>query len=180
MKWRIKLFFLLIVFIPVIAISENRIVYYEPKLVELTGTIKRLTFPGPPNYESIRKGDENETGPYLILKDPIDVVLYHHIVIGNDEPEKNVKILQLVVYNDEDWPKIKEGAQVKIKGTLFRALFGHHHSRVLLGIKNIVVLQNQEIAAEDFSISEEDSEYMLARDQELNFNFKIIPNDPHH
>lgn len=180
MKWRIKLFFLLILFIPIISVSKNMVVYYEPKLVELTGTIKRLTFPGPPNYESIRKGDANETGPYLILKNPIDVTLYHNIEIGNDEPEKNVKILQLVVYNDEDWPKIKEGAQVKIKGTLFRALFGHHHSRVLMRIKNIVVLPRQEIVAEDFSISEDDSEYMLARDQELNFNFKIIPNDPLH
>lgn len=175
--WQIRLFFLLIVFIPIISVAKNRVVYYEPKFVELTGTIKRLTFPGPPNYESIRRGDANETGPYLILKKSIDVVLYHHITIGNDEPEKNVKILQLVVHNDADWIKIKEGAQVKIKGTLFKALFGHHHSRVLLEIKSIMVLPRQKIVADDLVISEEDYQFMTAGDPEL--NFKIILNNPH-
>ncbi len=31
---------------------------YEPTEVRLTGTISRKTFPGPPNYQSIRKGDK--------------------------------------------------------------------------------------------------------------------------
>lgn len=33
---------------------------YEPSSVSLVGTIVRRTYPGRPNYESIKKGDEPE------------------------------------------------------------------------------------------------------------------------
>ena len=35
---------------------------YEPQIVSLAGTLRRKTFPGRPNYESVARGDEAETG----------------------------------------------------------------------------------------------------------------------
>jgi hypothetical protein len=35
---------------------------YEPEVVELKGKVKRVVFPGRPNYESVKAGDEPE--PY--------------------------------------------------------------------------------------------------------------------
>jgi hypothetical protein len=33
---------------------------YEPAVVTLSGTLVRKTFPGPPNYKSVKKGDKPE------------------------------------------------------------------------------------------------------------------------
>src|SRR5215831_8689740 len=46
---------------------------YEPTVVKLTGTIISRTFPGPPNYESIKDGDGPETYWLLVLRRPVCV-----------------------------------------------------------------------------------------------------------
>src|SRR5205814_7977358 len=93
----IKLLLLLLIFISPISMARNHLVYFEPKYVELNGVIRTLQFAGPPNYESIKNGDADETGPYLILNNPIDVQLAPKLRSDTDMPEKNVKLLQLVV-----------------------------------------------------------------------------------
>jgi len=66
--------FLMVMLIPIAVFAKNKHFYYEPQVIELTGVIKTLKFPGPPNYTSIKEGDADETGPYLLLHDPIDVL----------------------------------------------------------------------------------------------------------
>lgn len=139
-----RLFLLIMLIIPQVSLA-NQTVYFEPKNVELEGTIVTLKFPGPPNYESIKNGDRDETGPYLILHNPIDIKLSSNVQIGNDEPTKNVKLIQLIVLNESDWDKVKEGNQVHIKGILSSALTGHHHARVLLDINKIIVVSKKTI-----------------------------------
>jgi hypothetical protein len=122
--------------------AANKQVNYEPSVVEMTGRLKLETFPGPPNYESIKSGDEIETHYYLALDQKIDVVksVNEKDASTNDETVSNVNILQLVIVNDSDWPKLKKigiGARVKIKGTLFKRHTGHHHSRVLFEVQKI-------------------------------------------
>lgn len=156
-----RLFLIFLFLIPSFSAAKNRLVYYEPKFVELTGIITHVTFPGPPNYESIKNGDLDETGPYLILKNPIDVDLAPNTKgIGNDVFEKNVKLFQLVMGDDQNWEKMKEGNCVRIKGRLFRAIFGHHHSRVLLDIAKIDLLPKKKITAGDITITKEDYAFM--------------------
>lgn len=158
----IKLLLLfIIIFTSSFSIAKNQLVYFEPKFVEINGVIKTLKFPGPPNYRSIKDGDADETGPYLILNNPIDVQLIPKLQSDNDEPEKNVKILQLVVQNDNDWGKVKEGNYVHIIGTLFHCFTGHHHARVLLMIKKIKVLSQQKITGSNkLNITDEDRQFM--------------------
>jgi len=155
-----RLVFLLIIYIASpFSMAKNRIVYYEPKVVDLCGVIIILQFPGPPNYESIKNGDADETGGYLMLNKPIDVTLLPKIV-SNDSPEKNVKLIQLVVFNQRFWQKIKEGNVVHVTGTLFRALTGHHHARVLLKIKKITVLSKRKLGKNKLHVTNEDQKYL--------------------
>ena len=47
--------------------AQDPCLRYEPAISELTGTIKRVVFPGPPNYESVTRGDKPETCWVLYL-----------------------------------------------------------------------------------------------------------------
>lgn len=155
--------FLMLLIFSSFALAKNQTVYYEPSLVELKGVIKDLKFPGPPNYESIKNGDADEIGAYLILNSPIDVMLPSKLKNDsndNDEPEENVKILQLAVENDSDWTKIKEGNYVQLSGTLFHCLTAHHHTRVLLWVEKVKVLSTQKASGIKLDISNEDQQFI--------------------
>jgi len=41
--------------------------------VKLAGKVLREVYPGRPNFESVKKGDEKETGWFLIFEKPICV-----------------------------------------------------------------------------------------------------------
>ena len=160
MYWVLRWLLLSIYFFSPLTIAKNQFVYYEPKSVELNGTIKTLKFPGPPNYESIKNGDVNETGSYLILNNPINVRLAPNVQIGNDEAENNVKIIQLVVNNDNDWKNVKEGNYVHVTGTLFHALTGHHHARILLLINKIKVFSSHKKFNKKLDITTDDRQFL--------------------
>jgi len=158
--WLSRRILLLTLFIPSLVIAKNKVVYFEPTLVELNGVIKTLQFPGPPNYESIKNGDRDESGPYLILDNPIDIELTPKIQIGNDEPRQNVKLIQLIVHTNSDWEKIKQGNYVRILGVLFNAQTGHHHARVLLEVNKIKVISKEYLVKIKFDITAEDREFL--------------------
>lgn len=159
--WLIKLLTLIIIYSSFNnAIAANQLVYYEPTIAKLTGLIRLLKFPGPPNYESIKNGDANETSAYLILNKPINIALTPKIQIGNDTPENNIKMLQLIVLNNSDLRKILAGNHVSIIGTLSHALTGHHHARVLLTVKKVKVLSPQRNMNNKLDITNEDREFL--------------------
>jgi len=130
--------------------AENEMKYYKPALSELKGTIKMLTFPGRPNYEDIKDGDEPETCPYLILDHTIDVSTQHSKSTDVHQPfdgERNVRIVQLAVGSDADWKLMKDGNRVMVKGELFDSFTGHHRTRILLSVmeaKPLKVIANAE------------------------------------
>lgn len=124
--------------------SQKRIiVHYEPEVVELRGTLEIQTFPGPPNYESIKDGDKTETSWYLRLPNTIDVLPTDPKSLNNSEVERNVKILQLAIgFNNSVWRKldfISKGTSASVRGTLYHRSNGHHHSRVLLSVDQLRV-----------------------------------------
>ena len=62
----ISFFALCLLLLASTVMSGNRPCFkYEPAVVELTGIVRRVVFPGPPNYESIKDGDKPE--PYWVL-----------------------------------------------------------------------------------------------------------------
>ena len=107
---------------------------YEPKAITLAGVLRRETHAGPPNYESIRRGDKPETIWVLRLTKSI-------CVAGTDDinvKEENQTELQLVLAPDQ-FRKYQRliGQRVVVNGTLFHAHTGHHHKTLLITVSEI-------------------------------------------
>ena len=109
---------------------------YEPAVVKLTGVIISKTYPGPPNYESIKDGDEPETYWLLALSHPICV---------NEKPSafyeaaKNVRRVQLVFSSEKTYTTYRRllGKRAMATGTLYGAHTGHHKTPVLLTVSTL-------------------------------------------
>ena len=105
---------------------------YGPDTVRITGTLNRHMYYGAPGYGEDPKGDEKEIGFYLDLStpactgagsDPINVA------------HTNIRRIQLVLDQrgyDALRPFLRK--KVTLRGTLFGAITGHHHTPVLLSV----------------------------------------------
>jgi len=111
--------------------ADSRCHEYGPAIVTLTGTVARHMEYGPPNYGEDPAHDAKEVYWYLQLDDPI-------CVNGKKdrseemEGEKSVGKIQ-IVYLD-GYPKGDKwiNHRASITGTLFHAVTGHHHTKVLI------------------------------------------------
>jgi hypothetical protein len=102
--------------------------------VQLTGTLTRITYPGPPNYERVADGDEAETGFYLTLQS----VICARAAIPNPndasiQAQDSVRRVQLVL-DSAGYARLGPsiGRTVTVRGTIFGAHTSHHHARILL------------------------------------------------
>lgn len=114
---------------------------YEPAVVTLTGTLFLRTFPGPPNYEDVKKGDEPERVWLLRLSRPVRVVADRaHDLDDDNETENNVSVVQPVL-TPEQMARCRHLAArrrpVTMTGTLFHSITGHHHSAVLITVSRL-------------------------------------------
>lgn len=117
--------------------TKNEWVDYLPAVVELKGILSVETFFGPPNFGENPKSDSQEKAWILSLDKPINVrgrtgpdVAYEYEGVSVEDVRK----LQLVL------PKPHReliGMKVIVKGTLFHAHTGHHHTDVLLDVQSI-------------------------------------------
>ena len=109
---------------------------YGPE-VSLTGKLSSRVVPGPPNYSSIRKGDQKETLILLTVTQPICTT--GDDPAGIDVPEKGLRDLQLAISKDKDWPVIRRliGKRVTVSGKLFHAHTGHHRTKVLMDVSQV-------------------------------------------
>lgn len=112
----------------------------EPRTVTLNGFIYAKDFPGPPNYESIRRGDERMRYWILRLKKPI-------CVEGDDFNRNRVaSVLDLqLVFADVSFYKkyrafVRRGVRFQVVGSLFHQHTCHHVTEVLLKVKRLVPL----------------------------------------
>jgi hypothetical protein len=100
--------------------------------VELSGVLRRETHPGRPNFESVDRGDEAETGFYLHLirrtctrpVDPDD---------ASEVATDSVSRVQLIL-DSADYARLQPllDQSLTVRGTLFSAFTGHHHAPLLL------------------------------------------------
>ncbi len=127
--------------------AHNDIKYYGPQYEQLTGTVKYLTFPGRPNYTSIKEGDEAEKQPYLILDTTIDLKTRspESKAAAEYDDEYNIRLVQLIVTHLEDFKVIKEGRRITVKGDISGARSGHHHAKVLIAVQELTVASNQNL-----------------------------------
>jgi Domain of unknown function (DUF4431) len=118
--------------------STSRDCYpYEPAVVSLSGKLIRETFPGPPNYHSVKEG-EAETFFSLVLSKRLCTFVDENDF--NNRAEKSVEKLQLVFLGDasEKYKKYRPylGRNTQCKGKLFSALTGHHYIPVLMIVES--------------------------------------------
>lgn len=105
--------------------------------VSLKGRLRSQVFPGPPNYESIKSGDQTERAVILELSSTICVA--SGSANSFDVAESNIREVQLLV-NRSDHRKSVERLlkkRVLIKGALFHAHTGHHRTRILIDVSDI-------------------------------------------
>src|SRR5262245_44577424 len=116
--------------------SAQKCLEYGPA-VSLTGTLRSKVFAGPPNYESIKRGDRKETA--IILALVTGACTTGNDSNGVDVPERDIREMQLVVGKSEDWKIVRRfrGKRVAVTGTLFHAITGHHRTKVLVDVTTI-------------------------------------------
>ena len=116
---------------PFAAAQASECNQYEPADATLGGTLTRQVFPGPPGFEDVVTGDEPQVGFYLSLAEPL-------CMKGNENEadisvEDNETLVQLVL-QAADYDKLRPylDQPVVLKGTLFGAVTGYHHTQVLM------------------------------------------------
>ena len=115
--------------------AAQRCLTYEPTAVVLYGKLRRHRFAGPPNYESVAKGDVPEDVWVLHLSKSICVS-----ASADWDKESNVSDIQvLFMEGQKQYDRYRPllGRRVAVTGKLSRWQTGHHHTRVLLTVKQI-------------------------------------------
>ena len=109
---------------------------YEPATVSLRGRLLRRTFPGPPDYESVKRGDKPETYWILHLDAPVCVA-----ASADNDAESGVTDLQLIL-STADYARFRKfvgrAIRVDVQGKLSHAVTGHHHTPVLLEVTEML------------------------------------------
>jgi len=136
MKTKIGLFALILfLFATTAYASAQECLSYDTDGVSLTGTISKKSFPGPPNYESIKQGDKPETYWILHLAKPICTT-----ASGDNDAENNVTDLQLILTQKQYalYRRFIGGrTRATITGKLSHAITGHHHTPVMMEVTKI-------------------------------------------
>lgn len=128
------------------ATAEEVVYHYEPQEVELSGTLTERIFYGPPGYGEDPKHDTKEQATVLKLEGPITV-----IPEGRDatnERHDNVSEVQVVNMKHLPLAALFE-KKVKVSGTLFSAITGHHHTDVLINAEEISPYSDSSSASTD-------------------------------
>ena len=105
---------------------------YEPDTVQISGTLSRHMYYGLPGFGEDPKHDEKEMGFYLDLASPICMKS------GGDDidvAKTAIRRIQLVL-DQHGYDSLRPylGRKVTLRGTVFGAITGHHHTPVLLSV----------------------------------------------
>ena len=134
---RLSLFLLLLVAGFATASGQNCLEYGP--VVSLNGTLSSRVFAGPPNYESVRRGDRKETAIILTLETATCTTATKTPADTFDVAETAIREVQLVITTPAQWKALKRlrGTPVTVTGTLFHAHTGHHRTKVLLSVAEL-------------------------------------------
>jgi hypothetical protein len=111
----------------------------QKDVLSFQGTLNYRIFPGPPNYEDVRKGDTPEPTYILKLDNPI-------CATGDEFVDQNIKFDRIQIFPESDkaaqalWRDLRGfiGQRVLVAGTgAFGRHTGHHHAPLMLPIASI-------------------------------------------
>jgi hypothetical protein len=123
--------------------QEEECLNYEPQKVQLVGQLYEKSFPGPPNYEDINKGDEEEI--CWLIKTTKE------FCVNEGDPDYGSEVhhqseVQLVMTSAFDFYETKKsllGQKVAVQGTLFPKMTGHHKTEVLITVESLERIINE-------------------------------------
>jgi Domain of unknown function (DUF4431) len=106
---------------------------FGPDTVQLTGVVRRTTYPGPPNFERVASGDEPESIFVLELEAPVCAAGGRDQELGDSA--RGVDLVQLLT-DSAGYAELERGATepTTLRGTLFPAHTAHHRTPILLDV----------------------------------------------
>ena len=112
--------------------------YFEPSISIIEGTLITRMYYGPPNYGENPDTDTKQYPFILQLDNPIDVRAEEDDTYNSDVFE--VTEIQVVPIGKEKTELLDNyiNKRVRIQGTLFEAIFGGHHTNVLIQVEEIL------------------------------------------
>ena len=112
---------------------------YGPATVMLTGMISERVDPGPPGYGETPARDAKELHYYLRPDEAVCVAAKPGDEV--DVAESGVKEMQMVYFNPLPFRREWLGKHVRVQGTLFHGISGHHHTAVLINVSGTHVMK---------------------------------------
>ena len=106
--------------------------HYRPAPVSLTGRLIQRTMPGPPNYQSIARGDRPQVVDLLILDAPICTVPDYKDSPNTDafQGQDTIQVRRA----ESTWREVRRlaGQRVVVKGTLAEWALGPDRTPVVI------------------------------------------------
>ena len=123
---------LLVAGAPIQSQRRDSCYHYKPAAVVLTGRLIQRTLPGPPNYESIARGDRRDVVYLLILDAPICTIADYR-----DSPNTDSFRGQDTIHvrkTEPTWPDVRRltGHRVSVQGTLSEWGLGSDRTPVVI------------------------------------------------
>ena len=133
-----------------VADSAARCLSYEPAEVTLVGTLTSRYLPGPPNYDSITRGDRPETVFILTLEEPICVSGDPSSRL-NSKSHSRVTEVQVVARSVD--PKRFVNKRVRVSGSFFGARTRNHRTPIVLTVASLRAVRRDAAAGPEPSDS---------------------------
>lgn len=111
----------------------------DGKKITVTGILRKGTFAGPPNYESVENGDKLITYHYLETDKPmcafIDTSLFEGTSLEKIEPQRHFQLVipEIVGLSDEILNK-----KIKVTAIPYTQHTGYHQTPLLLDVKELI------------------------------------------
>lgn len=140
-----RLLFLTLLLLRLAANASDEVpatVSYKPTEALLTGRLVRRVFPGPPNYESIAKGDKAERPLLLELEHPF-TAKYADAPQDGPLTVKRIQVWSAHTGDSKEEAALEKivasavGQEVVVKADLSVATTGHHHTPVIGEIRQL-------------------------------------------
>ncbi len=112
--------------------------YFEPNVSIIEGKLITRMYYGPPNYGENPDTDAQQYPFILQLDNPIDVIEKENDSQNSDV--FGVTEIQVIPMSEEETELLDNyiDNRVRIQGTLFKAIFGGHHTDVLIQVEEIL------------------------------------------
>jgi Domain of unknown function (DUF4431) len=119
-------------------VSARECLDYEPAMITIQGSVSLKPAYGPPGFGEDPKHDAREDYLALTLDAPVCMKASSE-PHTDDVSETEIKAMQLVFRNGEAFKQTEQWIEkrISVTGSLFHGFTGHHHTTVLLKVKEI-------------------------------------------